>query len=96
MVSIARKTLATGLAALTVGLCVATTSTPASAQWGWGFGAGLLTGAAVGVLATRPYYYPPYAYGPGPAYYPGCGWRRQPAYDPYGNFVGYRSVRVCY
>jgi hypothetical protein len=95
MTSTLKKTLAGGLAALTLGVTVAASSTPASAQgWGWGLGAGLATGFAVGALAARPYYYPPYAYGPpAPA---GCGWQRQPTYDPYGNFVGYRRVQVCY
>ncbi len=98
-----KKTLAGGLAALTLGIAVATASTPAAAQggFGWGLGAGLLGGVAIGALAARPYYYPPpyyYGPGPGPAYYPGpgCYWQRRPAVDAYGNVVGYRRVRVCY
>jgi hypothetical protein len=100
MIANLKKTLAGGLAALTLGVAVAATSTPAAAQrgWGWGLGAGFLGGAAIGALAARPYYYPPYYYGPGygPAYYPGCYWQRRPAVDAYGNVVGYRRVRVCY
>ncbi|MGO9005699.1 MAG: hypothetical protein ACLQIQ_14170 [Beijerinckiaceae bacterium] len=96
-----KKMLAGGLAALTLGIGVSVTSTPAAAQGGFGLalGAGLLGGAAIGALATRPYYYPPpYYYGPGPAYYPGpgCYWQNRPALDGYGNVVGYRRVRVCY
>jgi hypothetical protein len=83
------------LAASTLGVTIASTSTPASAQggFGWGLGAGLLGGFAIGALATRPYYPPPYAYGPYPP--PGCYVQQRPVYDPYGNFAGYRPVRIC-
>jgi hypothetical protein len=64
--------------------------------WGWG-AAGLLGGLALGTALAYPYYgygygYPYYGYGYG---YPACYWAQQPAYDPYGRFVGYRSVRYC-
>ncbi len=99
MTSILKKTLLGGMAALTLGATIATTSKPAAAQgWGWGLGAGLLGGFALGTLATRPYYgpgpyYGGYAYGPYPP--PGCYVAQRPVYDPYGNFAGYRPVRVC-
>jgi hypothetical protein len=95
MSTLAKKTTVGALTALLFGFGVAA-STPAAAQWrgGWGapFAAGVLGGAAVGALAARPYYYPY----PAPAYAPGCYWQRQPTYDPYGNFAGYRRVQVCY
>lgn len=52
--------------------------------------AGVIGGLALGALATgaSPY---------GPAYYgPRCTWQDRPAYDPWGQFVGYRTVQVCY
>jgi len=90
MTSMVKKGLLSGLATLSLGASIAATSTPAVAQagFGWGLGAGLLGGIAIGALATRPYYYPPP--------YPGCYVTRRPVYDPYGNFVGYRPVRACY
>ena len=58
---------------------------------------GLALGAIAGSAAAAPAYgygYP--AYGPPPEpVYGGCYLTRQASYDPYGNFVGYRRVRVC-
>lgn len=52
--------------------------------WGWGgFGVGAATGLAIAATAAQP------------AYYGDCYLARQPVYDPYGNFVGYRRVQVC-
>jgi hypothetical protein len=111
MNSTLKKTLAGGLAAVTLGIAVASSSTnPAAAQgWGWGIAAGAATGLAIGALAARPYYYPPYAYGPGygyppppgyygpayPAYYRACRVERRSTYDANGYFNGYRDVQVC-
>lgn len=96
-----KKTVAAGIAALTLGTATLTTSTPAAAWWRYGWGApvaaGVIGGLAAGAIiagAARPYGYgPAYAYGPGPGPYPCI--RRRPIYDGYGNFVGYRPVRVC-
>ncbi len=63
--------------------------------------AGVIGGLALGALASSAYpaygygYGQPY-YGYGPTYYGGCTWRRQPTYDPWGRFIGYGSVQVCY
>jgi hypothetical protein len=91
--SAVKKTVAAGLAALTLGTGTIAASSPAEAWWRYGWGApvaaGVLGGLAAGAIigsAARPY-----AYGPGP--YP-CV-RRRPVYDAYGNFAGYRPVRVC-
>jgi hypothetical protein len=51
--------------------------------------AGVLGGLALGALAGSAYAYDP-------AYYGGCNWQNQPAYDGWGNFVGYQPVQVCY
>lgn len=99
------KFLTTGAAALALGLAVAAVSTPAEAQWrrgyrgGWGPGiaAGVVGGALLGsALAARPYYggayYDPYYAAP---VYGGCWRERRPVYDRWGNFRGYRLIRVC-
>jgi hypothetical protein len=55
--------------------------------------AGVIGGLALGAVAAsaaNPYY------GYGPYYYGGCYPQRQPAYDAYGHFLGYQTVRVCY
>src|SRR5713226_6155136 len=61
-----KKSLVTGLAALTLATSVAASTTPAAAWWrgGWGWGpgpvaAGVIGGLAAGAIiagATRPYY----------------------------------------
>ncbi|HXY58727.1 MAG TPA: hypothetical protein VEH76_09105 [Methylocystis sp.] len=92
------KKLATaGLAALTVYGAVIAASSPAAAgphwggHWGhhgwhrgWGgvgLGVGLL-GLTAGAIAAD-------------SYYGGCYIARQPVTDGWGNFLGYRNVRVC-
>ncbi len=111
MSNILRKGLICGLAALTFGLAVAETSTPAMAWgrgwgggwhggwgrgWGWG-GAGLAGGLALGAIAAGAYGYGyGYPYGYGYApYYGGGCWQQRPVYDAYGYFRGYRPVAVC-
>ena len=61
--------------------------------YGWGapVAAGVIGGLALGALAGSAYPYGAYA----PAY-GGCYLQNQPAYDAWGNFVGYQPVRVCY
>ncbi len=96
-----KKTIAAGLAAASLITATLTAATPAAAQYRYGWGApvaaGVIGGLAAGAIigsAARPYGYgygPAYAYGPGP--YP-CV-RRRAVYDAYGNFAGYRPVRVC-
>jgi hypothetical protein len=86
-----KKLIAGGLVALTMGAAVAASSTPAAAYWPhhhWGAGAffgGLIGGLAVGALAAGA------AAGP----YGDCYVTRQPVYDDYGNFMGYRPAQVC-
>jgi hypothetical protein len=99
------KTLTTMLAAATLAVSLAASTTEASAHWrgrGWGpggFVAGLLGGAIVAgaIMATRP---PGYVVYPGyaqPVHGPGCYWASQPVYDQWGRVVGYtgQPVQVC-
>ena len=103
--SIVRKTAIAGLAALTLGVGVAGSAAPAAAWYrgGWGgpVAAGVIGGLAAGAIigsATHPYGYGYgpgyYGYAPEPVYNP-CYASRRPVYDAYGNFAGYRVVRVC-
>ena len=95
--------LTVGLATLTLATGVAATATPAAAWYRGGYGAplaagvfgGLAAGAILGSVA-RPAYGYGYGYGYAPApVYDACYRERRPVYDVYGNFAGYRSVRVC-
>lgn len=61
--------------------------------WGGPFAAGVVGGLAVGAVAASAYPYGSYY---GPAYGGGCSMQNQPSYDPWGNFVGYQAVYVCY
>jgi len=85
------KKLATvGLAILSLyGAAIATSSFAAAGpywgyhRWhrGWG-GVGLGVGLLAGAIAAN-------------SYYDGCYITRQPVTDGWGNFLGYRNVRVC-
>ena len=74
--------------------------------WGWrgpGVGAGIAAGVVGGaivagaILATRPAGYVVYPGYAAPLAGPSCYWTRQPVYDPYGNFIGWRGrpIEVC-
>ena len=57
-------------------------------------GLGILGAAiAAGAAQSHPGYYPGY-YEPAPVYGQ-CWLERREAYDAWGNFVGYRRIRVC-
>ena len=99
MALLKQKLIAGGLAAATlmgsVGL-----ATEAEAAWrhrGAPLAAGVFGGLALGALAAgaaNSYYAPrPYNYAPA---YGECHRERQPVYDRFGGFMGYRIVRVCY
>jgi len=112
MTSKLRKAAISTIAALILGAGITATATPSMAEgwhghgwhggywhggywhgggWGWGgpVAAGVLGGLALGALAGSAY-----AYGPG--YYGRCYVQNQPAYDGWGNFVGYQPVQACY
>ena len=83
-----KKTIAGTLAALTLGLAVATSATPAAAGWRHhGPGFGILGGLVVGAIAATAIANAPYG--------EECYMSRQAVYDDYGNFMGYRRMRVC-
>ena len=78
-----------------------TSVAPAEARYGGAVAAGVVGGLALGAIAGSAaansgygYGYPAYA-PPPPVYGPPCYFTRQATYDPYGNFAGYRRVRVC-
>lgn len=66
---------------------------------GLGIAAGVLGAIGAAAAANNGYYYGAPAYGyPAygyPAYGYGCYISKQAAYDPWGNFAGWRRVRVC-
>ena len=86
-----RKTITATLAALTLGVTVLASASPASAGgyhrgFGWGPAAAIGIGAlAIGAIAASS----------GPAYAADCYIARRPVLDAWGNVVGYRRVRVC-
>lgn len=105
-----KKGMTVGLAALTVATGMAASATPAAARGGWGgpVAAGVIGGLAAGAIlgsASRHSYgyggyggygYGGYGYGNAPApVYDVCHRERRPVYDVYGEFAGYRLIRVC-
>ena len=96
-----------GLAVVALSAASLATVQPASARNGGAVAAGVIGGLAVGGLvgsalanqnngyAYGGYAAPAYAPPPPPVYDAGCYFTRQATYDPYGNFAGYRRVRVC-
>ena len=90
------KKIATGtLAALTLGLTLAASSAPAEARWGRNaaFFGGLAAGAIVAGAATHAYAAP--AYGGYYVYGGSCWTERRAVYNSWGDFAGYRRIRVC-
>jgi len=97
-----------GLAVVALGAASLATVEPAAARNGGAVAAGVIGGLAVGAIAGSAlanqnsgygygggYAAPAYAPPPPPVYDAGCYFTRQATYDPYGNFAGYRRVRVC-
>ena len=95
--TLVRKTITASLAALTLGVTVLATATPASARgfhggyrggwhgshWGRGAGIGLGLGAlALGAVAAS-------------SYYGDCYITRRAVVNRFGDVIGYRRVRVC-
>ena len=86
------KIITTSIAALTLAGAVAATATPAAAwhhhHYGYGWGGGAIAAGVVGGLALGAM-----AAASQPAY--ATCLTRQPVYDGWGNFRGYRRVRVA-
>jgi hypothetical protein len=57
-----------------------------------GLAAGAIVGGALAAGARAPVYAAP---PPPPPVYVDCGYERRPVFDRWGNFAGYRYVRVC-
>ena len=102
-----RKTISGCLTAATLGLFVAASVAPASAEWrghdrdGWGAPAaagligGLALGALVGSAASAPAYGPSVVYDE-PVYQEHACWiQNRPVYGRFGETIGYRRFRVC-
>ncbi len=91
------KKIATGtLAALTLGVTLAASSAPAEARWGRNaaFFGGLAVGALAVGAASHAYAAPSY----GGGYYVSggsCWLEKRAVYNAYGDFAGYRRIRVC-
>jgi len=91
-----KKIFTAAAAVVTLTAAVAATAAPAEARWGRG--GAFAAGAAVGLLATgvaaHAYHHraPRYGY----VEHGGSCWReRREVYNRFGDFVGYRSIRVC-
>ena len=106
-----KKTLAAGLAAITLGGAAIASATPASAQWGWGpryggyhygyrhrpyyGGGGAVAAGLIGGLAIGALAARP-AYGYAPVGYGGeCFVERRRTIDPWGRVV-VSKIRTCY
>jgi hypothetical protein len=63
-----------------------------SHHWNGPVAAGVIGGLALGAIASGAYGSPAYEEAP---IYSGCYLTSRPAYDYWGNFVGYRRIRVC-
>ena len=96
-----KTTFSAAALALTMGAALAASTTSAEAQWGrrggWGPGIALGLGGAVlggAIIANqRPYYGG--GYYAAPVYGGGCWRERRAVHDQWGNFRGYRVMRVC-
>lgn len=89
------KKIATGtLAALALGVTLAASTAPAEARWGRNaaFFGGLAAGAIVAGAASAAYASPYHA---APVYHGACWSERRAVYNSWGDFAGYRRIRVC-
>jgi hypothetical protein len=93
MTNIFKKAAILSAAVLTVGVAFAASADPAEARWGR---RAFVGGAALGILgaaaAAHAYHAPRYGY----VVEGGECWReRRAVYNRYGDFVGYRNIRIC-
>lgn len=95
-----RKTIAASLAALTLATALAASVGSAEAagraqrdrNWNGGaVAAGVVGAIALGAIAASAAKSRP---APAPVY-EDCGWEREPVYNRYGEFVGWRNVPGC-
>ena len=92
-----KKTLTASLAALTLGMTVLSTATPANARGGGLVAAGIIGGLALGAIAagaahanSGPRYYAPQC-----VYGGECWMERRAVTNHWGDVVGYRRIKVC-
>ena len=90
-----KKTLTASLAALTLGMTVLTSATPASARGGGLLAAGIIGGLALGAIAAGSAQAAPGYYGPQRVYGGECWMERREVTNSWGDVVGYRRIRVC-
>ena len=91
---VAKKTLTAALAALSVSAALAMSAGSAEARWGrnaafFGGAAAGLVGAAI--IANHAYAAPVYA----APVVSDCWNEKRPVYNRFGDFKGYRYIRVC-
>jgi hypothetical protein len=94
-----KKALPGAIGAIALAGAVAASSAPAQASSrnaAW-FAGGVAAGVVGSALVANAHAYPAYGYGPGygVAYAPHCWREARPVYDRFGNFLGYRNIRVC-
>lgn len=97
MNALSKKALTGAIGAIALAGAMAASS--GSAQAGPRYGAWVAGGVAAGIIGgalianSNAYAYP--AYGYGVAYAPSCWREARPMYDRFGNFLGYKRIRVC-
>ena len=96
MTTFAKKTLTAAVAALSIGAAVTMSAGTAEAKGGKGAAiaggiiAGVVGGAILGSIANANAGYVEVA----PAY-GSCWLEKRPVYNQWGDFMGYRRIRVC-
>ncbi len=93
MNTIAKKFVTATVAALSIGATVALTAAPAEAKFGrkGAFFGGLAVGLiGAGIAAHHAHAYHGYGYG-----YGYCYTKKRPVYNRWGEFRGFRYIRIC-
>jgi hypothetical protein len=96
MTTFAKKTLTAAVAALSIGAAVAMSAGTAEAKGGrngafvGGVVAGLVGGAILGGAAYGGYHHVGYR-----RYHSDCWTEKRPVFNRWGDFRGYRYIRVC-
>lgn len=100
MTAITKKALTGAIGAIALAGAMAVSSAPAQAggkNAAW-FAGGVAAGVLGGALVANSYAHahPGYGYGYGyVTYAPRCWRETRPVFDRFGNFRGYRKIRVC-
>lgn len=87
---LAKKFVTATIAALSIGATIALTAAPAEAKFGrkGAFFGGLAVGLlGAGIASSHAYHNHGYGYS--------CWTEKRPRYNRWGNFRGYRYIRVC-